>query len=223
MVRRPTSLAFLVMLMAFGAGGRSLAAQELTEVRRIEQSYEPSAVQAVRLDLSFGDVVVKGAERDDIGVEIVFSCPSGRDQATCRQRAERLLLEARNRSKHLGLRLRRTPRARIHGIRADMTVLVPKSHDVEVDVRAGSVEVSGVEGNVEVDIGSGDTTIWYPQALVAYVKADVGAGSANLWLADDSLIEGTGWPRSFTWRSSGNGQIEVDTGTGAIAIRLLKP
>ena len=210
-----------LIALAFAGMPRASHAQELVEVRRVEQTYVPVESRAVRLDLSFGDIVVRGADREDVGIEIVLSCPSGRDQVKCQNRAARLVLEARNRTDHLVLRLRRTPRARLHGIRSDMTVHVPSDHNVEVDVRAGSVEISGVNHDIEVDIGSGDTTIFYPQAAVSHVKGHVGAGRANLWLEDESQIEGSGWPRSFSWRHTGNGTVEIDAGTGDISVRLM--
>lgn len=223
MVIRPASLALVVLgfaLLGFLLPAPTAEAKELVEIRRIEQNYVPAESRAVRLDMSFGDIVVKGADREDIGIEIVLSCPSGRDQDKCRSRAERLVLEARNRTKHLALRLRRTPRARFHGIRADMVVEIPKDHNVEVDVRAGSVEISGLANDMEVDVGTGDTTIWYPQSAVGRVKATVVAGSAKLWESNDNLVEATGWPRSFTFSSNGQGDVEVDTGTGDVAVRL---
>lgn len=195
-------------------------AQNLTEARRIEQSFRPAASAALRLDVSFGSVSVHGEDRDDIAVEITLSCPTGRDQAVCQKRAERLVLEARNRSKHLAVRLRRTPRARALGIRSSMTVRVPRDQGLEIDVRAGDVEVNGMQSHVEIDVGTGDTTLFFPQERVEYVKADVGFGRANLWLADESNIQGTGWPRSFTWRAEGNKRVEIDVGTGDVSVRL---
>lgn len=203
------------LVLAHGA-----QAQELKEVRRIEQSFRPAASAAVRLDVSFGSVTVHGEDRDDIAVEIILSCPTGRDQAVCQRRAERLVLEARNRTKHLAIRLRRTPRARALGIRSSMTVRVPRDQGLEIDVRAGDVEVNGVQSHVEIDVGTGDTTLFFPQERVEYVKADVGFGRANLWLADESNIQGTGWPRSLTWRAEGNRRVEIDAGRGDVSIRL---
>jgi|GEM_PF-6499228 len=216
--------AFILALLAaltFEAAAHAAPAKELAEVRRIEQTFLPVDTHAVRLDASFGSVVVRGEPRADIAVEIVLSCPAGRDQQVCRQRAARLLLEARNRPKHLALRLKRTPRARIHGIRSIMTVTMPENEAVEIDVRSGNVEISGMQSHLEVDVGTGDTTIFYPQSRVQIVKLDVAFGHANLWLTDGSNIRGTGWPKSLTWRSQGVSHVEVDAGKGVIAVRLM--
>jgi hypothetical protein len=205
-------LALLLTLLLAG----DAAAQE--EVRTSDYRVFAGEAEKLHVDLSFGDLTIEGAEVRDVEVEVVFTC-TRQDLEKCRRQADKIRLQPRVYGKTLDVQLQRTSRGRLSGISARMKLKVPRRLAVEVDARAGDVLVSNMDSDVEVDVGAGDVDLGHRQSLVGTVKVDVGVGNADLWL-NDSRIEATGFPRSLTWRGSGTAKIEVDVGTGDVAVRL---
>lgn len=208
------TLLFLLSLLLLTAP----ASAEPVHVRTINQNIFPGDAQMVRLDLALGDMEIEGTDGRDVEVEVLIFCHR-EDLATCTSRAERIYLEPRSRRENLNINLKRTPKNRAQGVSARMIVKVPRHFTLEVDVTGGDVSISGMEGGMEIDGLTGDVNITHRRHLVGQVKLNVGVGKADLWMGD-GRIEGRGFPRSLRWQGSGSSLIEVDLGTGDIAVRL---
>ena len=198
----------------------SLLAEEetATRVRLIEQTIYPGDAGLVMLDLSIGDLEIYGSDGRDVEVEVHLFCHR-KDIDRCQARSQRIYLEPRMRQGKLDIALKRTPRNRAQGISARMRVRVPRHLPLEADVRGGDVEISGMESALEVDALNSDVEIHHQERLINTVKLDVGVGRGDLWVGQGH-IEATGFPRSLTWRGQGQHRIEVDLGSGKIAVRL---
>ncbi len=188
------------------------------EVRKIDLNLAMGNATRVEVDLTVGSLRIEGKRGSTAEVEVRFEC-SKENLAKCRRRAERLHLAPRIDGKTLNIRLRRTSRARLQGIKSHMLVRIPKDLPVEVDTRAASVTVEGMRSHLELDSLEGNVKITYPKKAVQSVKVAIGVGRADLWV-DDTHIEGAGFPRSVDWQGTGNSRIEVDLGTGDVEIRL---
>lgn len=196
----------------------AFAATAPVKVRTITQNIYPGDATKVRLDLTFGDMEIEGSDGRDVEVEVLIFCHR-KNLATCTTRAQRIYLEPRSRRGNLNINLKRTPKNRAQGVSARMKVKVPRHLSLEVDVTGGDVLISGMEGSMEVDGLTGKVDIVHQRHLLGMVKLDVGLGNADLWLGD-GRIKGHGFPRSLRWQGSGTARIEVDLGTGNIAVRL---
>ena len=141
------------------------------------------------------------------------------DLEKCRRRAERIRLRPRTKKSTLVVKLKNTPRGRVQGLKARIRLKVPRDLALDVNVRGGGVWVGGMESHVEIDSLAGDVALTHRQELVESLKVDVGAGDADLWLAD-SRVKGHGFPRTLRWYGSGPARINVDVGTGDVAVRL---
>lgn len=188
------------------------------EVRRVEQQFFLGDALRVELDLSIGELVVEGTDRDRVEVELVLTCRRD-DLEKCRERANRIRLEPRVSKRIFSLALRRTPREKLFGIDAKMTVRIPSTQELEVDLRSGDVMVRGMRWNMEIDAGEGDVDVAHRHDLVGRVSIAVGFGSADLWISD-GRIEGRGFPKSVKWNGPGQARIEIDAGGGNAVVRL---
>lgn len=187
-------------------------------VHTLEQSFYPDGADTLELDLSIGDITIEGTDGRDVEVHVTLEC--GREKLDrCTERARALYLRPRIRREILKVDLEGTARRRLQGISAHMKVRVPRHMALELDLRGGAVAISGMQSHLEVDSGAGDIDIVTTRQQVRSVKIDVGVGSADLWLPEGH-IEGRGFPRSVTWNGSGRSEIEVDVGTGDVAVRL---
>ncbi|MEM7349924.1 MAG: hypothetical protein AAF657_03905 [Acidobacteriota bacterium] len=189
------------------------------EVRTLEQDLLLGDTTKVHINLSFGDISVEGIDSNQVEIEMVLDCARENIEA-CRTRARRVQLAPRMSQKELKIRLKRTPWARLKGIKARMKVRLPSHVSLEVDVKSGSVYITGLTSHINVDSGAGDIDILGRRDRTAMVDVDSGFGKADLWLGD-GRVEGSGWPRSIDWRGSGEAEINVDlVGTGDVSIRL---
>jgi hypothetical protein len=188
------------------------------QVRTIHRSIFPGDAAMVKLDLSLGDIEIEGTDGRNIEVEILIFCHR-ENLAVCTTRAQRIYVAPRSKRGNLNINLKRTPKNRAQGVSARMRVKVPRHLSLEVDVTGGNVEISGMEGSMEVDGLSSNVDIVHRRHQIGQVKLNVGVGKADLWLGE-GRIEGRGFPRSVRWSGSGTSEIEVDLGTGDIAVRL---
>lgn len=195
------------------------AAEEEVEVHQLRQEFFPGKANTFETDLSFGDLVIEGSDQRNIEVDLRFFCRRDNLEA-CRNVARKVYLTSRTRRTTIDVELQRTPRALIGGIRAEMRVRVPQQMAVEVDLRSGSVAISKMRSDIEIDAAAGNVEITHERNLVGQVKIDVGIGDeVRLWV-DGGEIGGSGFPRSLRWKGQGGARIEVDMGSGNVEVKL---
>ncbi len=210
---------FPLMLAVCAAVATAASLEAQVEVRTLKQNLVLDNATQVHVDLSFGDVTVEGIAGGTAEVELVLEC-SRTDMDACKKRADRVQLAPRTRHGDLQIRLKRTPRARLRGIKARLKVRMPHDVPLEVDVGGGSIYLTGLRSHINVNSGGGDVDVLGVRERTSLVNVDVGFGKADLWLGD-GRVQGTGWPRSIDWRGSGKAEINVDVvGQGDVSIRL---
>ena len=185
----------------------------------MEQSFFAGDAERVKIDLTFGSLEVMGTSDRNAEVELIIECRR-EDLAKCTRRAERIRLQPRISGGTLKLNLKNTPRGQAQGLDATMKVWLPSHLGLEIGMSGGDVTVIGMTSHLEIDTGGGNVNATFPQNQVEYVKIDVGFGKANLWTKDGNRIQGSGFPKSITWRGSGTAKVEVDMGGGEAEIRL---
>ncbi len=194
------------------------AAAAEVEIKTFQQRYVLGTADLVNVDMSFGEIRVEGYDGSEVEVEFRLTCKR-EDLEKCRRRAERLRLVPRVKGRKLVVRLEKTPRGKIQGIRALLVLRVPSDVALDVDLRSGEVFVESMRSDVEIDVAFGDADLVAKHDGVGDVDVDVVAGKAELWLGDGHL-KGSGWPRSIKWRGPGESRINVDVGTGKARVRL---
>ncbi len=120
----------------------------------------------------------------------------------------------------LKVKLKNTTKTRLRGIKARMTVRIPRHMPLEVDINNGNLNVGGMQSHINVNSGGGDVDVNAERARTNEVEIDVGFGKADLWLGQER-IKGTGWPKALSWKGTGDAKIEIDiVGLGDVAVRL---
>ena len=202
-----------VILMA------GVASAEYVEVRSIQQDLAPGDASGIDFSLWIGDLTIEGTDGPNVEVELALDC-NRQDMDKCKARADRVRLAPRMKRGELKVRLKRTPRARLRGIKARMKVRMPRHLPIEVDLTRGDVYVSGLTSRININSGGGDVDVLGERDHIRHVDVDVGFGSANLWLAE-SRVKGTGWPKKINWKGPGDKKIEIDViGDGDVSVRL---
>ncbi len=195
------------------------AVAEHPAVRSLHQELALNGASMVHAKLSIGDLTIEGTDSTNVEVELTLDC-NRVDPAVCKERAERVRVAPRMKKGVLRVKLKNTPRARLRGIKARMTVRIPRQTQLEVDVTNGDLYISGMQSHINVNSGGGDVDVSAGRARTNEVEIDVGFGKADLWLGQER-IKGTGWPKALSWKGTGDAKIEIDiVGLGDVAVRL---
>lgn len=204
-----------LLAVLFPAAAR---ADDDVEVSREKQSWYLGEAARVEVDLTIGSLAVHGSDGRDVEAELALWC-SPRGGERCREQAQKVHLSPRVSGSTFEVRLKNTPRGRIEGIRAELTVRIPRRLPLEIDQRGGDVSVDGMAAGLEIDAAFGSVHVAAEQQGVRRVSVKVGVGKADLWVAG-SHVRGSGFPRSIDWTGAGESTVEIDLGTGDAVVDL---
>lgn len=169
----PIAWALTLWFTAWSVAG--LAAQTDRQTRRF--ALPPGRTLAV--ELTIGDVVIMGAERQDADVEVVRQAPSSGDLA-------RVPLEVVESDGSIDIRVVQTDGGRDPALRSTVTVRLPRAAQVpRVRVAEGQIRLSGLAGSITAEIARGpiDAT-----AIQGTVRLETGIGDVTV--ADARLSAG---------------------------------
>ena len=211
---------FVILLVA--AAMLAPAAWAGDKAREIKRSFALEAEQAVRLDLSVGEIRVEGAEIETIEAELRINCRWG-DDDDCDRLLEKVELEARSTSRRLIVEIVSDSSWRRTKLEIEGDFRVPRGVTLEVDMGVGELDIEGVTGDLSADLGVGELSIRVPAAAVRSVGLDAGVGEAKL-LGTGTFVEGR---RSMLVGSEvfwddgeGEARVRADVGVGEATVYL---
>lgn len=216
----PAPLLLLPFAALFALASPLGAATSKTEVEIFssENRYFLEGARRIDVNLGFGEVRVEGGEGSHVGVDFRLTC-TRQDLEKCGRRAERIRVVPRIRKGKFVVRLKHTPRGVIQGLRAHVTLTVPRGVPLDVDMVGGDVFVTKIDADVVIAGAGGDVDVVARHETIGNVNVKVVAGKAELWMGDGHM-KGAGFPRSIRWRGPGASRIDIDLGTGDARVRL---
>jgi len=216
---RPTRALPAAALVLALAGAAPAARADVT-VGTLHQDLPADGIRLVVFHGQVGELQVTGTSGDSVRLEVVLLCERERDE-NCREAAETVDLEARQRGDRLVLEVEDWPRIKGGSLSIRARLEVPRYRAVEVDMGVAEVTVSGVEADVEVDVGVGEVTVEGPEAAFGSVNLDAGVGETELEIGGRT-VEGNGFVGGhLSWRDGpGRAHVEVDAGVGEIRVTL---
>ncbi len=215
------SFRFLLLATAAAAtlAGGAPAGGGQTAVRSLSQEVALGGAAQVHVNLSIGDLTVEGTDGGNVEIELTLDC-NRVDPEVCKARAEKVRLAPRMGKRELKIKLKNTHRPRLRGIKARMTVRMPRHVPLEVDVTGGDIHISGMRSHMNVNSGGGNVDVVAERRNTNEVEIDIGFGKGDLWLGEER-IKATGWPRALKWKGTGDAKIEIDVvGGGNVSVRL---
>ena len=211
---------FVILLVA--AAMLAPAAWAGPKAREIKRSFALEAEQAVRLDLSVGEIRVEGADIETIEAELRIECRWG-DDDDCDRLLEKVELEARSTARRLIVEIVSDSSWRKTKLEIEGDFRVPRGATLEVDMGVGELDIEGVIGDLSADLGVGELSIRVPAAAVRSVGLDAGVGEAKL-LGAGTFVEGR---RSMLVGSEvfwddgeGEARVRADVGVGEATVYL---
>lgn len=229
--RSPLLLLAVVLLLVLVVGlfllWRSLG-DRVSATAETRDSIDAGTEPTVRLINGPGQVKVEGVEGLGDVEYVAIRYAQGADPAAAKEEASGVPVDVAREGDTITLE---TDGGR--GTGADYTLRVPKGSSLEVESRAGDVEVTGLEGNVSVVAEAGDVTVGNTGGSVSVEAAqgDVSVSDVNTDAGQAELVVGSGDVRledlvlgtveasieagdvEVLGRFSGGGRIVVETGS----------
>jgi hypothetical protein len=142
----------------------------------VESNFPAEPLDAVTVESDFGNVIVEGTPRDEVGVRLLLE-PETQDRVEleCELEGNNLIIRAEGRK---NFRLRQ-----YRGDKAQITVSVPDGLELDLKAEWGDIEIRGVSGRVISKTSRGSISV---TSFAGSLEADARKGGINL-----SEIDGT--------------------------------
>ena len=188
-------------------------------VRSLTGDMATTGIERIELRLPVASVRIEPSPDDRVRVDLEVRCSF--DSEGCEERAERLSLDSSRDGSTLRVRVDGMQSLRSLRLKIKGRILVPNGKAIDINLPVGELEIRGVTGDLDVDVGCGEVTIAMREHDVRSVRMGVGVGEANFSVAGRH-IEGEGWLGQKVRWSEGPGasRVAVSLGVGELGIRL---
>jgi hypothetical protein len=211
---RKHSLILLTTILAASPA----AAGEDEIVRTLNQSLMIGQAKSVGLEFSVGQLIVEAWDEPKVDVQVILECESR--SRRCTEAAKNVKLSTRT-GERLHVELAGWPKSSTRGLEARVRAKVPRNLPLKAELGVGQLQISGVEGDLDADLGVGEVTVSMPESAVGSVHVDVGIGDANLRTTRKRYSSSGLLARQIEWdKGTGPATVRVDCGVGEVVVAL---
>lgn len=236
---RPIPL-FLVLALATPA---IPAAAPAEPIRSIQYEFPAETARALRWATGSGAFTFGAWDQPSVLAEVRIHC-AGPDEEACRKEAETIQIEWLQKGDRIelgvGAAAPAAPAALEEGavpgdaketagtpapppLTIEGRLRMPAALPLEVCLESGSVDVSGLSGDVAVELGTGDASLQLSRRRAGAVDLTSDTGTVELMVngrrVPGDVQPGEG-PRALHWQGEGQSAIKVKVGTGNARVRL---
>ncbi len=174
----------------------------------------------VRIEFPVGELRVVPSDGSHVRFELRVRCRS-HNEARCEELANRLRLDSDDKGGTLHLKLDNYPKWNNKGFTVMGVLHVPPALALKVEMGVGQLEVTGLEGDLDVDLGVGEADIRTSRTRAHHVSVDTGIGDATI-RGGGSGTERHGFIGSHASWSAGPGRasVKLHVGVGDATVRL---
>ncbi|MEO5617235.1 MAG: hypothetical protein ABIS67_05660 [Candidatus Eisenbacteria bacterium] len=206
----------LAALFLFG-----LAAQAHAREIRIDQRSMPvPRDRQVRIEFPVGELTVEASTGPRVTLDLSARC-KGRDSDDCRERAERIEVDAEETGGELRIKVKGYPKIHTGGFNLQGVLRLPRELALRVEMGVGEIRISGIEGDLDVDLGVGEADIRTPGRAVRSIEVATGVGDASV-MADGGRVRRRSFISSSASWADGRGRSSVNlkVGVGDATVRV---
>jgi hypothetical protein len=184
------------------------------------RTFPVAAHQRVRLEFPVGQLKVIPTDDARVRFDLRVRCHGG-DESRCEELADRLVLDSDDEGNTLHLKLHKYPQWHNHGMTVMGELRVPRSLAVQIEMGVGELDIDGIEGDLDVELGVGEAAIRAMKAHAGHVSVETGIGDANIH-GGGSDTESHGFIGSHATWTAGNGHsaVRLHVGVGEGTVRL---
>jgi hypothetical protein len=207
-----------LLLGAALLGSLPAAADEV--VRTIDHQFSAADIAGIHLDFPVGEMQVDAGAGREVRIQLKLECDSQR-QTRCVEAAKGVEVVAGRSGDRMHVQLKGWPKGGTRGLEAHFVVVVPRDLPLKAELGVGEMRISGVESDLNVDLGVGEVNVKMPESAVASVSVDTGVGEAGLFAQGHRWESGGLVSRELHWNEGrGKAAVNVDCGVGEAQVRL---
>jgi hypothetical protein len=174
----------------------------------------------VHVNFPIGELRVIPTDDTNVQFDIRVRC-RGRAEEDCEELANRLVLDSHDSGHTLSLKLENYPKWHNKGFTVIGELRVPRAQALRVEMGVGQLDVDGLQGDLDVDLGVGEADIRTPRASAANVSVEAGIGDATIRGAGSDLESSRFVGARATWsRGNGKSDVRLHVGVGDATVRL---
>ena len=210
---RPAALSLVFLAIAAPASaGQTLQAQT--------KAWTVSPDTRLKFDFPVGELRVEASDDSRVRLELLVKCRSASDER-CERFVDNLRLEVDQTTRELSVKVKGYPKFNTHNINLQGVLQVPRGLAVELDMGVGDLEVEGLAGNLEVDLGVGEADLNLVASSYRSASVEVGVGDATL-RAQGKRRSSSGFVgRSVSWNEGGgSSRAKLHVGVGDATVRM---
>lgn len=181
-----------------------------------------SVTPDTRLQFEFpvGGLRVEATDDSKVRLELLVKCKRGSIER-CERFAEGLTLDVDHTARQLRVEVEGYPKFGHSGITLHGTLLVPRGMTVKLEMGVGDLELEGLEGDLEVDLGVGEAELLLGAASYRTAEVEVGVGDASLRAAGRRRSSSGFIGRSVSWtEGTGTSRAKLHVGVGDANVRM---
>jgi hypothetical protein len=207
-----------IAAVAAMAAARPLAAEETT-ARRFSQQIEATGAQRISLDVPVGEMTVEGWDQRQVQVDVRLLCRRATDR--CLEAAKAIHLVYRTAGDTVRVEVKGWPKFGTKGLNLKAHVSVPRDLPLAANLGVGEMNLRGLEGDVDGDVGVGQMNVSLDEAAIAQANLDTGIGEANLSAGGQRYQKGGLFGREIRWKEGrGRSKVRLNCGVGEIDLDL---
>jgi hypothetical protein len=174
----------------------------------------------VHVNFPVGELRVIPTDDTHVEFDIRVRC-RGRAERDCEELANQLVLDSHDSGQTLSLKLENYPKWHHSGFTVIGELHVPRAQALRIEMGVGQLDISGLEGDLDVDLGVGEADIRTTRASAANVSVETGIGDATIRGAGADLESSRFLGARASW-SGGGGKADVrlHVGVGDATVRL---
>jgi len=189
-------------------------------VRSFHQQIPIVNAQKVHLEFPVGELNVDPGDGSQVGLDVKVMCKE--KTGRCADAAHDLKLVFDNSGDVFHLELKRFPKfGGAKNLHVVARITVPRELPVHAELGVGEMNIHGLAGDLDVDLGVGEVNVTLPKEAVGSVDLDTGIGEASL-IAAGRRYESSGlMSKELNWdKGTGRSKVKVDCGVGEIDVVL---
>ncbi len=174
----------------------------------------------VRIEFPIGELRILPSEGSTVRFELRVRCRSHSEER-CEELANRLRLDSDDKAGTLHLKLDNYPKWNNKRFTVMGVLHVPPALALRVEMGVGQLEIAGLEGDLDVDLGVGEADIRTSRTRAGRISVDTGIGDASI-RGGGSGTERHGFIGSHASWSAGSGRasVRLHVGVGDASVRL---
>ena len=210
----------LALALSLVAGAGSVAAARDRVLETEPQTFPVTKAHRVRLNFPVGELKVLPGDNAQVRFELRVRCRRGTLER-CESMANRLVLDSHDQDGTLQLTLDNYPKWNNKGFTVMATLLVPRAMPLRVEMGVGQLDIEGLAGDLDVDLGVGEADIRTSRVSAKDVAVDTGIGDANIRGCGAGNDHHGFIGSSASWSGgTGRASVRLHVGVGDASVRI---